>query len=129
MAGRTQVPEKESIESFAAHQSTMVLFLSSGRIPELVERLIAGGDAADTPAALVYKATWPEERKWICTLRTLAQTAEENGIDRTALIIVGEAVRENGFERLTPDGEKFAAGFERSKLYDGTFTTGFREGK
>ena len=115
MAGRTKVPEKESIESFAAHQSTMVLFLSSGRIPELVERLIAGGYTADTPAALVYKATWPEERKWVCTLGTLAQTAEENGIDRTALVIVGDAVRQSGFER--------------SKLYDASFATGFREGK
>ena len=109
MAGRTKVPEKESIESFAAHQSTMVLFLSSGRIPELVERLIAGGYTADMPAALVYKATWPEERKWVCTLGTLAQTAEENGIDRTALVIVGDVVRQSGFER--------------SKLYDGSFTT------
>ena len=89
--------------------------LSSGRIPELVERLIAGGYTADTPAALVYKATWPEERKWVCTLGTLAQTAEENGIDRTALVIVGDVVRQSGFER--------------SKLYDGSFTTGFREGK
>lgn len=114
MEGRTGVPEKESIESFAAHQATMVLFLSSGRIPELVKRLLEGGYRADTPAALVYKATWPEERKWICTLATLAETAAANGIDRTALIIVGEAVRQSGFEK--------------SKLYDASFTTGYRAG-
>lgn len=112
MSGRTGVPEKESIESFAAHQATMVLFLSSGRIRELTERLIAGGYGADTPAALVYRATWPQEGKWICTLGTLVQTARDNRIGKTALVIVGEAVRQSGFQR--------------SRLYDGTFFTEYR---
>ena len=68
MAGRTPVPEKESIESFAAHNATMVIFLSTGLLEELSERLIAGGSTADTPAAIVYKATWDDEKSFICTV-------------------------------------------------------------
>ena len=69
MAGRTPVPEKESIESFAAHHATMVVFLSTGLLEELSARLIAGGYSADTPAAIVYKATWEDEKSFVCTGR------------------------------------------------------------
>ena len=62
MEGRTPVPSKESIQSFAAHQATMVVFLSTGMLEELSRRLIEGGYTADTPAAIVYKATWPEQK-------------------------------------------------------------------
>ena len=113
MAGRTPMPEKESIESFAAHGATMVIFLSTGMLEKLSGRLIAGGYAPDTPAAIVYKATWPDEEKYICTVDTLAQTAAEHGITKTALIIVGGTVTQSGYER--------------SKLYDPGFTTEFRE--
>ena len=113
MAGRTPMPEKESIESFAAHGATMVVFLSTGMLEKLSDRLIAGGYAPETPAAIVYKATWPDEEKYICTVDTLAQTAAEHGITKTALIIVGGAVAQSGYER--------------SKLYDPGFTTEFRE--
>ena len=113
MAGRTPMPEKESIESFAAHGATMVVFLSTGMLEKLSGRLIAGGYAPDTPAAIVYKATWPDEEKYICTVDTLARTAAEHGITKTALIIVGGAVAQSGYER--------------SKLYDPGFTTEFRE--
>lgn len=65
MAGRTPVPERESIASFAAHQATMVVFLSTGLLEELSRELIAGGYTADTPAAIVYKATWPEEKTFV----------------------------------------------------------------
>ena len=112
MAGRTPVPERESIERFAAHGATMVIFLSTGMLAELSDRLIAGGYSPDTPAAIVYKATWPDEARYICTVSTLAQTASAHGITKTALIIVGEAVAQSGFER--------------SKLYDPSFETGFR---
>ena len=112
MAGRTPVPERESIERFAAHGATMVIFLSTGMLAELSDRLIAGGYSPDTPAAIVYKATWPDEARYICTVSTLAQTASAHGITKTALIIVGEAVEQSGFER--------------SKLYDPSFETGFR---
>ena len=91
MAGRTPVPEKESIESFAAHQATMVVFLSTGLLEELSKRLIEGGYSKDTPAAIVYKATWEDEKSFVCTVGTLAQTAKENQITKTALMIIGEA--------------------------------------
>ena len=113
MAGRTPVPEKESIESFAAHQATMVVFLSTGMLEELSRRLIEGGYTADTPAAIVYKATWPEQKTFVCTVGTLAKTAAENNITKTALMIIGDTVA--------------AAHYDRSKLYDPEFTTEFRE--
>ena len=113
MAGRTPVPEREQIESLAAHQATMVVFLSTGMLEELSRRLIEGGYTADTPAAIVYKATWPDEKKFVCTVGTLAQTAAENNITKTALMIIGDSVK--------------AAHYDRSKLYDPGFTTEFRE--
>lgn len=113
MAGRTPVPTKESIESFAAHQATMVVFLSTTMLEELSERLIAGGYSADTPAAIVYKATWEDEKKFICTVGTLAQTARENDIRKTALMIIGDVVTHTHYTR--------------SELYNPAFTTEFRE--
>jgi precorrin-4/cobalt-precorrin-4 C11-methyltransferase len=112
-AGRTPVPEKESIRSLAAHQATMVLFLSTTLAGKLQGDLLAGGYAPETPAAVVYKATWPEEKVYRCTVETLAQTVEDNGLTKTALIIVGGCL---GTEYL------------RSKLYDPGFTTEFRKG-
>ena len=82
MAGRTPVPEKESIESFAAHQATMVVFLSTGMLEELSRRLIEGGYQADTPAAIVYKATWEDEKTFVCTVGTLAETARRTRLPR-----------------------------------------------
>ncbi len=115
MEGRTPMPEKETIESFAAHHATMVLFLSTGLIEELTGRLIEGGYSEDTPAAIVYKATWPDEAKYTCTVGTLKKTAEENGITRTALLIIGDVVAHSTYDR--------------SKLYDPAFTTGYRKGE
>ena len=114
MAGRTPVPEKESIESFAAHQATMVVFLSTGMLEELSRRLIEGGYKPDTPAAIVYKATWEDEKKFVCTVGTLAQTAKENHITKTALMIIGDVVSHNSYDR--------------SLLYHPEFTTEFRKG-
>ena len=112
-AGRTPVPERESIRSLAAHQATMVLFLSTALAGKLQGDLLAGGYAPETPAAVVYKATWPEEKVYRCTVETLAQTVEDNGLTKTALIIVGGCL---GTEYL------------RSRLYDPGFTTEFRKG-
>lgn len=113
MAGRTPVPERESIRSFAAHQATMVVFLSTGLLEELSKELIAGGYSYDTPAAIVYKATWEDEKKFICTVGTLAQTAKENNITKTALMLIGDAVAHTEYQR--------------SELYNPAFTTEFRE--
>ena len=115
MAGRTPVPERESIRSFAAHHATMVVFLSTGLLEQLSAELIAGGYSADTPAAIVYKATWPDEKKFICTVGTLAQCAKDNHITKTALMLIGDAV-------LHTD-------YRRSDLYNPNFTTEFREAK
>ena len=112
MAGRTPVPDKESIESFAAHQATMVVFLSTSMLEELSERLMAGGYTRDTPAAIVYKATWEDEKTYVCTVGTLAQTAREHKITKTALMIIGDAVS--------------ASSYERSRLYHPEFETEFR---
>ncbi len=112
MEGRTPVPEKEKIRLLASHGATMVLFLSTGLVKGLQDELIAGGYAPETPAAIVYKATWPDEKVFRCPLSELAKTAKENNLTKTALILVG------GFL-----GDKY----DRSKLYDPTFTTEFRE--
>ena len=113
MAGRTAVPEKESIESFAAHHASMAIYLSTGMLEELSRRLIEGGYQADTPAALVYKATWPEEQAFVCTVGTVAKTAEKNGITKTALVLVGDVIAHTGYER--------------SRLYAPDFSTEFRK--
>ena len=112
-AGRTPVPERESIRSLAAHGSTMVLFLSTSLADRLEGDLLAGGYDAGTPAAVVYKATWPDERVYRCTVGTLAKTVADTGLTKTALLIVGNCLGE---------------GYERSRLYDPSFTTEYRKG-
>ncbi len=113
MAGRTPVPEHEQIRELAAHGSTMVIFLSTGMLEKLSGQLMEGGYAPETPAAIVYKATWPDEESHICTVATLAQCAKKYGITKTALIIVGDSVAQSGYCR--------------SLLYHPAFTTEFRE--
>lgn len=112
MAGRTPVPEREELSLLAAHGATMVVFLSAGLLDGLRERLLAGGYREDTPAAIVYKASWPDEKRVIGTVGRLPEMAAENGIEKTALILVGDFL-----------GKEYG----RSKLYDPSFSTGFRE--
>ncbi len=114
MEGRTPVPEGEGLAGLASHGCTLVLFLSAGLLEAAQEELLGGAYTADTPAAIVYKATWPEERVYRCTVGTLARTARQNGVTKTALIAVG------GF---------LGTEYDRSKLYDPTFTTGYRKGE
>lgn len=115
MEGKTKVPAKESIESFAAHQVSMAIYLSTGMLKELSARLVAGGYHRETPAALVYKATWPEEEAYICTVETLYDTAEEHGITKTALVLVGEVITHQNYKK--------------SRLYAADFSTEFRQAK
>ncbi|MBR0518123.1 MAG: precorrin-4 C(11)-methyltransferase [Firmicutes bacterium] len=112
MEGRTPVPDKEKIRSLAQHQTTMCLFLSTGLLEGLQTELIAGWFSPDTPAAIVYKASWPEEKIVRCRLSEIAQKATENNITKTALIVVGYFLGDT---------------YDRSKLYDPGFTTEFRE--
>lgn len=114
MEGRTPVPAREAIASFAEHHATMVIFLSAGMLAKLEEELVKGGYEPDTPAVIVYKASWPDEKVIRCTVGTLSREAEQAKISKTALILVGD---------VTGQGS-----YERSKLYDPTFTTEFREG-
>lgn len=111
-AGRTPVPERQSIASLAAHQATMVLFLSTKLTEKLQSELLAGGYPGNTPVAVVYKATWPEEKIFRCTVDTLHKTVSENGLTKTSLIIVGNCM-----------GDQYL----RSMLYHPTFTTEYRE--
>ena len=113
MAGRTPVPERESLEQMAQHGASMAVFLSAGLLEEVQASLLRGAYTADTPAAIVYKATWPEERIIRCTVGTLAAAGAEAGIRKTAMILVGEFL---------------SGSYERSKLYDPAFTTEYRRG-
>ncbi|MCM1087331.1 MAG: precorrin-4 C(11)-methyltransferase [Muribaculaceae bacterium] len=115
MAGRTEVPDKESIESFAAHRASMAIYLSAGMLQELSARLIAGGYEKTTPAALVYKATWKEEEAYLCTLETLSDTGMAHHITKTALVLVGDAIAHQHYQK--------------SRLYASDFTTTFRSRK
>ena len=110
--GRTPVPEKESIRSLAQHRATMIMFLSTSLTEKLQEDLLEGGYPEDTPAAIVYKATWPEEKIFRCTLKDLHKTVTENGLTKTSLIIVGGCM-----------GDEYM----RSLLYPPHFTTEFRQ--
>ena len=113
MAGKTPTPERESLRCLAAHRATMVLFLSAGLLEDAASELIAGGLSPDTPAAIVYKASWPDEKTFRCTVGTMAACAKENRITKTALIIVGDAVKQGGYQR--------------SQLYHPAFSTGYRQ--
>ena len=115
MEGKTGVPDRESIESLAGHRTSMAIYLSAGMTEELSRRLMDGGVCGDMPAAIIYKATWPEERIVICTVSTLGERAKEAGITKTAVILVGDAVTHTKYSR--------------SKLYDPTFSTEYRTAK
>ncbi len=114
LEGKTPVPEREKLRLLAAHGASMAVFLSASMAERLQKELLAsGGYDAETPCAVVYKATWPEEKKILTTVGNLAQTLKESGIRKTAIILVGRFL-----------GEKY----ELSKLYDRTFSTEFRKG-
>jgi precorrin-4/cobalt-precorrin-4 C11-methyltransferase len=113
--GRTPVPEKESLSSLASHRATMMIFLSVGMIEDVVTDLLSGGYTTETPAAVVEKASWPDERQIRGTLGTIAALIKEAGITKTAMISVGDVLAEGPPPVL-------------SKLYDGGFTHGYRKG-
>lgn len=110
--GRTPVPDKEKLGLLAKHQSTMILFLSSGLAEKVKNELIEGGYSEDCPVAVVYKATWPDEKIVHTTVGELPRVMSDNGINKTALIIVGYVLKSE---------------YEKSKLYDKTFSTEFRK--
>lgn len=113
MEGRTPMPPKEKLEDLAKHNSTMVIFLSVGFMNEMCSSLISGGYSPDTPVAVVYKATWPDQKIVTGTLTDIANKVKVAGISKTALTVVGDFL-----------GDKY----ELSKLYDRHFSTEFRNG-
>ena len=113
-AGRTPVPEGQSVRELATHGATMILFLSTGLSKQLESDLLAGGYGPDVPAAVVYKATWPDEQVFPCTVGTIHRTVTENGLTGTSLIIVGNCL---------------SGAYDRSMLYHPSFTTAFRKGE
>ncbi len=154
MAGKTAVPDAESIESFASHHASMAVYLSSGMTKELSRRLIAGGYSPETPAAIVYKASWPDEKTFVCTVGSLPEVAAANGITKTAVILVGDCVAHSGcaaggtgfgsgatscvrFDSGAAGGSGFgsgagdtnARGYSKSRLYAPDFETEFRKKK
>lgn len=115
MEGKTEVPDSESIERFAAHRASMAIYLSAGMLEKMSRRLILGGYRKDTPAAVIYKATWEDEKIFLCTLSTLAETANRNHITKTAVVLVGDVLLHQNYER--------------SKLYHPDFETEYRKKK
>lgn len=111
--GRTLLPSAEGIANLAKHQTSMAIYLSAGLLKKVEEQLLEGGFLPTTKAAIVYKATWPEEKIFYCTVGEIAETGEKNGIKNTALVLVGDVIS--------------ATGYERSKLYSPDFETGFRK--
>lgn len=113
MEGKTKVPEKESIQSFAKHNSSMAIYLSASMLEKLSLQLIEGGYSPETPAALIYKATWPEEKTFICTVGTLAQVGKENSITKTAMVLIGNVITHTNYAK--------------SRLYASDFETEYRK--
>ncbi len=113
MEGRTPVPPKEKLQDLAKHNSTMVIFLSVGMIEELSE-ILSKEYRKDTPVAVVYKASWEDQKIVIGTLETIAKKVKEAGITKTALTVVGDFLGDE---------------YELSKLYDKTFSHEFRSAK
>ena len=113
ISGRTPVPERERLEELAKHRASMAIFLSISRIGEVVERLLMGYPG-DTPAAVVYRTTWEDEKVIRGRLREIASLVERENIRRSALILVGDFLVEHG---------------KRSRLYDGRFVHGYRKNK
>ena len=107
------MPEQESFQSLASHHATMAVFLSAGMVKEMKEQLLLAGYEPDTPAAIVYKATWPEEKVVRCTVGALAQAGREHRISKTALVLVGDFL---------------AHSYRRSLLYHPGFSTEYRQG-
>ena len=112
--GRTPVPDSEKLALLGSHGSTMVIFLSASQAENVSSDLIEGGRSPETPAACVYRATWEDEIVIRSTLAKLPEEMSKQGIDRQALIIVGDCI---------------APSDRKSLLYDKTFTHGYREGK
>ena len=112
---RTKVPKRESISELAKHKATMVFYLSVHLLPEIVKQAIEGGYKKSTPAAVVYRASWDDQKTVSGTLKDITKKVWKEKITRTAIVIIGDVIK--------PKSYKF------SRLYDKTFSHGFRKAK
>lgn len=124
--GRTPVPERESLKSLASHGAVIALFLSAGLAARACRDLQAGGLPPETPAAAVYRASWPDQRVIRGTLADLPRKMREASVDKTAIILAGPALGtpRKGYSTWGTNGS-----MPRSRLYDPSFTHGYRKGK
>jgi|SRR3712207_3829117 len=113
ISGRTPVPDRESLKSFAIHKTSMAIFLSVNRMGDVVKELICGGYRTDTPVAIVYKATWKDEKILTGVLSDIEEKVNKSGIKKTALILVGDFLGKE---------------YNYSKLYSKYFSHGYRTG-
>jgi len=112
---RTKVPEREKITELAKHDATMVFYLSVHLLSEIVKQAIDGGYSKSTPAAVVYRASWPDQKVIVGTLEDITKKVRAEKIIRTAIVIIGNVIQPSSYEY--------------SRLYDKTFTHSFRKAK
>ena len=127
LEGRTPVPEQERLSLLARHQATMCIFLSTGMIDEVIGEL-KQGYSEDTPVAVVYRATWEDERIIRGRLRDIANKVKKAGIKRQAMILVGKTLGQGPVPAGSKQGAKDRVG-QKSKLYDRNFEHGYRKKK
>lgn len=112
---RTKVPKREKISELAKHKATLVFYLSVQLVTDIVKQAIAGGYKKSTPVAVVYRASWPDQKILTGTLENIAKKIKDKKITRTAIIIIGDVIKPKSYEY--------------SKLYDKTFSHGYRKAK
>ncbi len=112
---RTKVPKRESISELAKHKSTMVFYLSVHLLQEIVKQVVQGGYQKSTPVAVVYRASWDDEKILTGTLRDISKKVLKEKITRTAIVIIGDVIKPKSYEY--------------SRLYDKTFSNGYRKAK
>lgn len=112
---RTKVPEQERISKLAKHKATMIFYLSVHLLPDIVKEALKGGYPGSTPAAVVYKASWPDQKVITGTLQDIVKKVWAEKITRTAIVMIGDVIQPKSYEY--------------SKLYDKTFSHGYRKAK
>ena len=112
---RTKVPKREKISELAKHRATMIFYLSVQLIDKIVKEAVAGGYPKTTPVGVVYRASWPDQMIITGTLQTISKKIKDQKITRTAIIIIGDVIKPKSYEY--------------SKLYDKSFSHGFRKAK
>ncbi len=112
---RTKVPKREKISELAKHKATLIFYLSVHLLPKLVAEAIAGGYKKSTPVAIVYRASWDDQKIIKGTLNDIVKKIHDEKITRTAIVIISDVIEPKSYEY--------------SKLYDKTFSHGYRKSK